>query len=362
MRRRSKPSRRKHTFRNKPPKNRTTRKVNTLMHVGGLRLFPTSTAKTRWGKRIEKLVIQKMLEKSDGEVLNQVLSLPNREPNDIPSRFYTDPATGAPTNLSIKAKKTTDTAVKTIDTGLPTNVLDSIRDRAQYHMIFVNYTVSGNHADVDSTLRLDLKKLFHPLISKFTNVEMNVLYEDIQKASNLIKSKKDDEGRALCAVITRRIASKSTTQDIVWKINPKISSSNHRIQGGLTINFDSPLVKSCIIRDTTFDSLSPAESDEGISPHRWMNREGQISVKGTVRPTPKSSVSARSAQDLLEQSPVVKLKPRASVRSRKPGSSFSQKQIEELMVKERQFKSPTTKRGRGQSMDHPLSRIHEDMD
>ena len=93
-----------------------------------------------------------------------------------------------------------------------------------------------------------------------------------------------------------------------------------------------------------------------------MNREDQISVKGTVRPTPKSSVSARSAQDLLEQSPVVKLKPRATARSRKPGSSFSQKQIEELMVKERQFKSPTTKRGRGQSMDHPLSRIHEDMD
>ena len=62
-RRRIKTSRRKHTFRNKPTKNRTTRKVNMLTQFGGLRLFPTSPAKTRWGKRIEKLVIQKMLEK-----------------------------------------------------------------------------------------------------------------------------------------------------------------------------------------------------------------------------------------------------------------------------------------------------------
>ncbi len=370
-RRRLKTSRRKHTFRNKPTKNRTTRKVNMLTQFGGLRLFPTSPAKTRWGKRIEKLVIQKILEKYGGELLNLVLALPTQEPNDIPSRFYTDPNTGQPTNISVKAKQLTPTEVKTIDAGYPTNVLNSLRDPAPYHMIFVNYTISGHHMSVDSTLRLDLKKLFRPLFSKCSTQEMNKLYEDIQKVSNLIKSKKDDaEARRMCTLITSRIAAKSTTPHIVWKINPKISSGNHRIQGTLTIDFDSPYVKSCIIRDNTFDSLSSAESDVDISPRRWMRRETQTSRRGIVRPTP--------------QSPVVKLTPRVSPSgrtsassrnpeqvqgfnkpsrfSRRQSSHFSQKHIADIMAKEQEFKKPTTSRGRGLSIvdEESSSRMQDD--
>jgi hypothetical protein len=382
-----KTSRRKHTFRNKSKKNRTTRKANILEQVGGLRLFPTSPAKTRWGKRIEKLVIQKMLEKYGGEVLNLVLALPNQEPNDIPSRFYTDPNTAEPTNISVKAKQLTPTEVKTIDAGLPTNVLNSLRDPAPYHMIFVNYTISGNHMSIDTTLRLDLKKLFHPIFSKCSVTGMNKLYEDIEKVSVLIKSKKDDaEARKMCADITRRIAKKSTTTDIVWKINPKISSSNHRIQGTLTIDFDSPYVKLCIIPDNTFDSLSSAESDVDISPRRWMIRESQRSSRGVVRPTPRSSVSARSAQGprsaqvLLKQSPVVKLTPRVlapvvteaslinpepGIRkknrfSRTRGSHFSQQDIATLMASTQQFSPPTSTSRRGTPVkDGSLGRIDE---
>jgi hypothetical protein len=382
-RRRLKTSRRKHTFRNKPTKNRTTRKVNMLTQFGGLRLFPTSPAKTRWGKRIEKLVIQKILEKYGGELLNLVLALPTQEPNDIPSRFYTDPNTGQPTNISVKAKQLTPTEVKTIDAGFPTNVLNSLRDPAPYHMIFVNYTISGHHMSVDSTLRLDLKKLFRPLFSKYSTQEMNKLYEDIQKVSNLIKSKKDDaEARRMCTLITSRIAAKSTTPHIVWKINPKISSSNHRIQGTLTIDFDSPYVKSCIIRDNTFDSLSSAESDVDISPHRWMRRETQTSRRGIVRPTPQSSVRTPNAQGLLKQSPVVKLTPRVSPSgrtsassrnpeqvqgfnkpsrfSRRPSSHFSQKDIARLMSSRQQFSPPTSTSRRGTPVrDGSLGRIDE---
>lgn len=387
-RRRLKKSRRKHTFRNKSKKNRTTRKINILEQVGGLRLFPTSPAKTRWGKRIEKLVIQKMLEKYGGEVLNLVLALPNQEPNDIPSRFYTDPASGEPTNVSVKAKQVTPTEVKTIDAGFPTNILNSLRDQAPYHMIFVNYTISGHHMSINSSFRLDLKKLFHPLFSKCSTQEMNKLYEDIQKVSNLIKSKKDDaEARRMCTLITSRIASKSTTHDIVWKINPKISSSNHRIQGTLTIDFDSPYVKSCMIRDNTFDTLSSAESDVDISPRRWMSRETQTSRRGIVRPTPKSSVSARSAQGprsaqgLLKQSPVVKLtpsvlpsdvtaassiNPEPGIRkpnkfSRRRGSHFSEKDIARLMSSRQQFSPPTSTSRRGTPVrDGSLGRIDEE--
>ena len=386
-RRRVKTSRRKYTFRNKPTKNRTTRKVNMLTQFGGLRLFPTSPAKTRWGKRIEKLVIQKILEIYGDEVLNLVLALPTQEPNDIPSRFYIDPNTGQPTNISVKAKQLTPTEVKTIDAGFPTNVLNSLRDPAPYHMIFVNYTISGHHMSVDSTLRLDLKKLFRPLFSKCSTQEMNKLYEDIQKVSNLIKSKKDDaEARRMCTLITSRIAAKSTTPHIVWKINPKISSSNHRIQGTLTIDFDSPYVKSCIIRDNTFDSLSSAESDVDISPRRWMRRE--TSRRGIVRLTPQSSVRTPSAQGLLKQSPVVKLTPRVSpsgrtsassrnpeqvqgfnkpsrfskTHSRRPSSHFSQKQIESLMAQGQQFKTPTTTRGRGLSIVPEESRMDDNDD
>jgi len=380
-RRRVKASRRKHTFRNKPTKNRTTRKVNMLTQFGGLRLFPTSPAKTRWGKRIEKLVIQKMLEKYGGEVLNLVLALPNKEPNDIPSRFYIDPNTGEPTNVSVKAKQLTPTEVKTIDAGLPTNVLNSLRDPAPYHMIFVNYTISGHHMSIDSTLRLDLKKLFRPLFLKCSATEMNKLYEDIQKVSVLIKSKKDDaEARKMCADITRRIAQKSTTTDIVWKINPKISSSNHRIQGTLTIDFDSDYVKSCIIPDNTFDSLSSAESDVDISPRRWMIREAHRSSRGVVIPNPRSSVSARSAQGSLKQSPVVKLTPRVlapvvteassinpepGIRkknrfSRTRGSHFSQQDIATLMASTQQFSPPTSTSRRGTPVkDGSLGRIDE---
>jgi hypothetical protein len=342
-----------------------------LTQFGGLRLFPTSPAKTRWGKRIEKLVIQKILEKYGGELLNLVLALPTQEPNDIPSRFYTDPNTGQPTNISVKAKQLTPTEVKTIDAGYPTNVLNSLRDPAPYHMIFVNYTISGHHMSVDSTLRLDLKKLFRPLFSKCSTQEMNKLYEDIQKVSNLIKSKKDDaEARRMCTLITSRIAAKSTTPHIVWKINPKISSGNHRIQGTLTIDFDSPYVKSCIIRDNTFDSLSSAESDVDISPRRWMRRETQTSRRGIVRPTP--------------QSPVVKLTPRVSPSgrtsassrnpeqvqgfnkpsrfSRRQSSHFSQKHIADIMAKEQEFKKPTTSRGRGLSIvdEESSSRMQDD--
>ena len=382
-RRRVKASRRKHTFRNKSKKNRTTRKVNMLTQFGGLRLFPTSPAKTRWGKRIEKLVIQKILEKYGNEVLNLVLALPSQEPNDIPSRFYTDPNTGQPTNISVKAKQLTPTKVKTIDTGLPTNVLDSLNDTAPYHMIFVNYTISGHHMSIDSTLKLDLKKLFRPIFSKWTKPEKDKLYEDVQKVSVLIKSKKDDaEARKMCADITRRIAQKSTTTDIVWKINPKISSSNHRIQGTLTIDFDSTYVKSCIIPDNTFDSLSSAESDVDISPRRWMIREAQRSSRGVVIPTPRSSVSARSAQVLLKQSPVVKLTPRvlapvvteASSRNPEPGihkqnrfsrrrsrgSHFSQQDIARLMASTQQFSPPTSTSRRGTPVrDGSLGRIYE---
>jgi len=352
-----------------------------LTQFGGLRLFPTSPAKTRWGKRIEKLVIQKILEKYGNEVLNLVLALPSQEPNDIPSRFYTDPNTGQPTNISVKAKQLTPTKVKTIDTGLPTNVLDSLNDTAPYHMIFVNYTISGHHMSIDSTLKLDLKKLFSPIFSKWTKPEKDKLYEGVQKVSVLIKSKKDDaEARKMCADITRRIAQKSTTTDIVWKINPKISSSNHRIQGTLTIDFDSPYVKSCIIPDNTFDSLSSAESDVDISPRRWMIREAHRSSRGVVIPTPRSSVSARSAQVLLKQSPVVKLTPRvlapvvteASSRNPEPGirkknrfsrtrgSHFSQQDIARLMASARQFSPPTSTSRRGTPVrDGSLGRIDE---
>ena len=382
-RRKVKHSRRKHTFRNKPTKNRTTRKVNMLTQFGGLRLFPTSPAKTRWGKRIEKLVIQKILEKHHGELLNLVLALPNQEPNDIPSRFYTDPASGASTNVSVKAKQLTP-AVKTIDAGLPTNVLDSLRDPAPYHMIFVNYTISEHHMSIHSVLKLDLKKLFRPLFLKCSTQEMRKLYEDIQEVSKLIKSKKDDaQARVMCTLITSGIAAKSTTRDIVWKINPKISSSNHRIQGALTINFDSPYVKSCIIRDDTFDSLSSAESDVDISPRRWMRRE--TSRREIVRPTPQSSVTARSAQGLLKQSPVVKLTPhvspsgRTSASSRNPeqgqgiskpsrfsrsrGSQFSQQDIARLMSERQQFKtSSSTRRLRGLSRVPGESRMEDNDD
>jgi hypothetical protein len=383
IRKRVKNSRKKHTFRNKSKKNRTTRKVNMLTQFGGLRLFPTSPAKTRWGKRIEKLVIQKILEKYGSEVLNLVLALPSQEPNDIPSRFYIDPNTGQPTNISVKAKQLTPTEVKTIDAGLPTNVLDSLRDPAPYHMIFVNYTISAHHMSIDSVLRLDLKKLFRPLFLKYSATEMNKLYEDIQKVSVLIKSKKDDaEARRMCAAITSRIAAKSTTPHIVWKINPKISSSNHRIQGTLTIDFDSPYVKSCIIRDNTFDSISSAESDVDISPRRWMIREAHRSSRGVVRPTLQSSVSARSAQGSLKQSPVVKLTPNvfppvvtaaSSInhepgihkqnrfsRRRSRGSSFSQQDIARLMSSPRQFSLSTSRSRRGISVrDGSLGNIDE---
>ena len=388
-RRRVKASRRKYTFRNKSKKNRTTRKANILEQVGGLRLFQTSPAKTRWGKRIERLVTQKILEIYGEEVLNLVLALPSQEPNDIPSRFYTDPNTGEPTNISVKAKQLTPTKVKTIDAGLPTNVLDSLNDTAPYHMIFVNYTISGHHMSIDSVLKLDLKKLFRPIFLRWTTPEKDKLYKDIEKVSVLIKSKKDDaEARRMCADITRRIALKSTTTDIVWKINPKISSSNHRIQGTLTIDFDAIYVKSCIIPDNNFDSLSSAESDVDISPRRWMIRESQRSSRGVVRPTPRSSVSARSAQGprsaqvLLKQSPVVKLTPRVLApvvteassinpepgirkknrfsRRRSRGSHFSQEDIARLMSSHQQFSPPTSTSRRGTPVrDGSLGRIDE---
>jgi hypothetical protein len=382
-RRRVKASRRKHTFRNKSKKNRTTHKVNMLMQVGGLRLFQTSPAKTRWGKRIERLITQKILEIYGEEVLNLVLALPSQEPNDIPSRFYTDPNTGEPTNISVKAKQLTPTKVKTIDAGLPTNVLDSLNDTAPYHMIFVNYTISGHHMSIDSVLKLDLKKLFRPIFLRWTTPEKDKLYKDIEKVSVLIKSKKDDaEARRMCAAITSRLAAKSTTNDIVWKINPKISSSNHRIQGTLTIDFDSPYVKSCIIPDNTFDSISSAESDVDISPRRWMIREAHRSSRGVVRPTPRSSVSARSAQGSLKQSPLVKLTPNvlppvvtaASSISHEPGihkknrfsrrrsrgSHFSQQDIARLMSSRQQFSPPTSTSRRGTPVrDGSLGRIDE---
>ena len=80
-RRRLKTSRRKHTFRNKSKKNRTTRRINMLTQYGGLRIFHKSSAKARWGKRIEKLVIQKLLtpEQKLGQ-LEEVLNLRNNEP------------------------------------------------------------------------------------------------------------------------------------------------------------------------------------------------------------------------------------------------------------------------------------------
>ena len=117
-RRRLKASRRKHTFRNKSKNNRTTRRINMLAQDGGLRVFHTSNANARWGKRIEKLVIQKMLtpEQYRGQ-LEAVLNLRNQEPNDIPARLYVDPETGLHTNVSVKAKQKLNSKVITIDAG-----------------------------------------------------------------------------------------------------------------------------------------------------------------------------------------------------------------------------------------------------
>jgi hypothetical protein len=386
-RRRLKTSRRKHTFRNKSKKNRTTRRINMLTQDGGLRIFHKSSAKARWGKRIEKLVIQKLLtpEQEPGQ-LDEVLNLRNNEPNDIPARLYVDPVTRERTNVSIKAKQQSKSKVVTIDAGYPVNILNSLLDPAPYHMIFVTYIMYGpkNRMSIIDTLKLDLKKIFSKLVPFAGRA---TLLLDIQKLSALIKSKADDaEARRMCQMITNKIARESRTNDVVWKINPKISTSNHRIQGTLTIDFDSPFVKSCIIGvGDTFASLSSAESEDGASPRRWMSREPDASTSMTeiVRPTPKislgprnvaSAASARSAQGLLKQSPVVKLTPRASpsgrtsASSRNPeqvqgfnkpsrlsrsrGSKFSQQDIATLMSQRQQFipRNHSSSRGRGLSI------------
>ena len=386
-RRRLKTSRRKHTFRNKPTKNRTARRINMLTQDGGLRIFHKSSAKARWGKRIEKLVIQKLLtpEQEDGQ-LEEVLNLRNNEPNDIPARLYVDPDTGLNTNVSIKAKQQSKSKVVTIDAGYPVNILNTLKEVCPYHMIFVTYIMYGpkNRMSIIDTLKLDLKKIFSKLVPFAGRAKLLL---EIQKLSTLIKSKADDaEARRMCQMITNKIARKSETNDVVWKINPKISTSNHRIQGTLTIDFDSTFVKSCIIEvGDTFASLSSAESEDGASPRRWMSREPDASTSMTeiVRPTPKISVgprnvasaaSARSAQGLLKQSPVVKLTPRASpsgrtsASSRNPeqvqgfnkpsrlsrsrGSKFSQQDIATLMSQRQQFIPPSSssRRGRGLSI------------
>lgn len=401
-RRRLKTSRRKHTFRNKSKNNRTTHRINMLAQDGGMRIFHKSNADARWGKRIEKLVIQKMLtpEQFPGQ-LQQVLSLPNQEPNDIPARLYKDPETGLPTNVSVKAKQKLNSKVITIDAGYPINILNTLAEHEHpYHMIFVTYKLYGpkKRMSIVETRKLDLKKIFSKLVPLNDRAKLLL---DIQKLSNLIKSKSDDiEAVAMSKRITSQIATKSKTTDVVWKINAKISSSNHRIQCTLTINFDSLFVKSCIIGvGDTFDSLSSAESEDGADPDRWMIREPDTSMRGIVGHTPKSSVgvhsaasaaSARgaqivpSAQGLSKQSPVVKLTPhvlpsgitsassrnrqegiqkqsrfsRTSSRtsSRRPGSNISQREIARFMAKSRQFKTPTT--SRGQSMGR-LSAIDE---
>lgn len=323
----SKTSKHKQTYRNKSKKNRTTRRINMLAQHGGLRVFNKSPAKTRWGKRIEKLVIQKMLtpEQYPGQ-LEAVLNLRNQEPNDLPARLYTDPETSLPTNVSIKAKHTSKSQVVTIDAGLPINILNTLKEENNpYHMIFVTYKIYGinNRMSIMDTLKLDLKKMFSKLVPFGGRAKLLL---DIQRLSDLIKSKtNDDESRSRCEIITNQIARDSKTTDVVWKINPKISSTNHRIQGALTINFASPFVKSCIIGvGDTFDSLSSAESEDGADPRRWMSREPDTSMRGIVRPTPKSSVGAhsvasaasargaqsvRSAQGLLKPSQAVKLTP-----------------------------------------------------
>lgn len=399
-RRRLKTSRRKHTFRNKSKKNRTTRRINMLAQDGGLRIFHKSSAKARWGKRIEKLVIQKLLtpEQTPGQ-LEEVLNLRNQEPNDIPARLYVDPDTKLRTNISIKAKQQSKSKVITIDAGYPVNILNTLKEEDNpYHMIFVTYIMYGprNRMSIIDTLKLDLKKIFSKLVPFAGRA---TLLSDIQKLSALIKSKvDDDESRRRCQVITNKIARESRTNDVVWKINPKISTSNHRIQGTLTIDFDSPFVKSCIIGvGDTFASLSSAESEDDVSPRRWMSREpdASTSMTGIVRPTPKISVgprnvasaaSARSAQGLLKQSPVVKLTPRVSpsgrtsASSRNPeqvqgfnkpsrfsrsrGSSFSQQDIARLMSQRQQFipRNHSSSRGRGLSRVAEVSEVRIDQD
>ena len=192
-------------------------------------------------------------------------------------------------------------------------------------MIFVTYKLYGpkKRMSIVETRKLDLKKIFSKLVPLNDRAKLLL---DIRKLSNLIKSKSDDiEAVAMSKRITSQIATKSNTIDVVWKINAKISSSNHRIQCTLTINFDSLFVKSCIIGvGDTFDSLSSAESEDGADPRRWMSREPDTSMRGIVRPTPKSSVGAhsvasaasargaqsvRSAQGLLKPSQAVKLTP-----------------------------------------------------
>ena len=398
-RRRLKTSRRKHTFRNKPTKNRTTRRINMLTQDGGLRIFHKSSAKARWGKRIEKLVIQKLLtpEQEHGQ-LEEVLNLRNNEPNDIPARLYVDPVTRERKNVSIKAKQQSKSKVVTIDAGYPVNILNSLLDPAPYHMIFVTYIMYGprNRMRIIDTLKLNLKKIFNELVPL---AGRDKLLSAIQILSALIKSKKDDDkSRRMCQEITDEIARNSRTNDVVWKINPKISTSNHRIQGTLTIDFDSTFVKSCIIEvGDTFASLSSAESEDGASPRRWMSREpyASASMRGIVRPTPKislgprnvaSAASARSAQGLLKQSPVIKLTPRASpsgrtsASSRNPekgqgiskpsrfsrsrGSKFSQQDIARLMSQRQQFipRNPNSRRGQGLSIVDEESSMKENND
>ena len=386
-RRRLKTSRRKHTFRNKSKNNRTTHRINMLAQDGGMRIFHKSNANARWGKRIEKLVIQKMLtpEQFPGQ-LQQVLSLPNQEPNDIPARLYVDPETGLHTNVSVKAKQKLNSKVITIDAGYPINILNTLAEHNHpYHMIFVTYKLYGpkKRMSIVETRKLDLKKIFSKLVPLNDRAKLLL---DIHKLSNLIKSKSDDiEAVAMSKRITSQIATKSNTTDVVWKINAKISSSNHRIQCTLTINFDSLFVKSCIIGvGDTFDSLSSAESEDDADPDRWMKREPDTSMRGIVGHTPKSSVgvhstasaaSARgaqivpSAQGLSKQSPVVKLTPHvlpsgitsASYRNRQEGiqkqsrlsrtssgrrGSQIYRKVNEYVLTPQKFKTPTTSRGR----------------
>ena len=274
--------------------NRNTRKNNISHQVGGLRYFPTSPAKTRWGKRIEKLVIQKMMSQGDNtHHLNMVLALPQSEANDIPARFYTDPSVGVQTNISIKSKKFMPVGKVTIDTGYPINVLDALREPHPYHMIFVSYTSSGHHMKVDSIMRLNLKKLFHPIFVDFTTAEKDNLYKDIKKISELIKSKQDDtRANNMCKVVNTKMSAKSENKNIEWKVNPKISSSNHRLQSSLGINFDNKYVKSCIIEDDLSFSLSSAESGEDVSSEQW-----KIPVRET--PTERRERQARYAADFL---------------------------------------------------------------
>ena len=387
-------SRRKHTFRNKSKKNRTTRRINILAQDGGLRVFNKSIAKSRWGKRIEKLVIQKMLTPEQyPRQLEAVLSLRNQEPNDLPARLYIDPETRLPTNVSVKAKQQSNSKVITIDAGYPINILNTLAEREHpYHMIFVTYKLYGpkKRMSIVETRKLDLKRMFSRLVP-FNDRAKLLLY--IQNLSNLIKSKtNDDEARRRCEIINNQIARNSKTTDVVWKINPRISSSNHRIQCTLTINFDSPFVKECIIGvGDTFKSLSSAESEDSVDPRRWMSREPDGYMRGMVNPTPKSSFGARSvtspasapgaqsALGLSKQSPVVKLTPsvlpsgRTSASSRNPqegiqkqsrfsrsrGSNMSQGEIARLMAKGRQFKTPTTSRGQSRNEQPTLSRILE---